>query len=117
MVVVNDVEVKLEDVAMVTCLSSSPYTTAMLWRYHGEVLSNSSKYVITNGNNMSILQVMNVERNDFGSYRCDVIDSVHKTTFAIGYLNHTSKYVTGILCMCHQYPLCVTRVALLHTQD
>jgi len=104
-VMVNNVDAKLEDVAMVTCSSSSPYVIAMLWRYRGEVLSNSSKYIISDSKNMSTLRVVNVTRNDFGSYSCEVTDSVHRTTTATGYLNHTSKYVTitslCVIRVCH----------------
>jgi len=98
MVVVKDVDAKLEDVAMVTCCSS-PNVMAMLWHYHGEVLSNSSKYFITDvitadGNGTSTLRVSNVTRNDFGSYSCEAINIVDGINNSIGYLNHISKCVT-----------------------
>ena len=131
-------DAKLEDVAMVTCFSS-PNVTAMLWHYHGEVLSNSSKYFITvvitaDGNGMSTLRVSNVTRNDFGSYSCEAINIVNGTNNSTGYLNHISKCVT--LCItitpcvspcvsssppvCHHvyhyHPVCVTiSAALLHS--
>jgi len=104
---------------MVTCSSSSPNVTSMLWYYHGNQLSNSSKHVITTKKNMSTLRVVNMTRNDFGPYTCKVEDSIHVILNAIGYLNHTSKcspplcvIITPTVChypsVCHHYPHCVS---------
>ena len=94
-VTINSEVVQLGNSAVLNCSSSSVNVTGIIWQHNGSPLrDDGDKYVIEpSSNNLSTLTVMDIGKDDFGPYRCTVIDDLHVIISVIGYVNHTSKCV------------------------
>ena len=75
---------------MLTCTSSSLNVTEIQWSYDGtELEGDGDRVKISYSNNASTLTINNVGEDDFGTYYCDIMDTIHGPITVFGYVNHT----------------------------
>ena len=94
--------VQLGSAVVLTCSSSSVSVTGIQWSYNGmELKGDGDKVKISDNGNTSMLNIINVEEDDFGVYYCTIMDDLHVTITVFGYVNHTGECVIITLTLCH----------------